>query len=125
MAKDNFRPNYTGLRHEIQKTILRNTFSELPVSHCKNDGAGKGSGTERNRGDAENGSNNNSETQSRSVSKLNFDSSKESDGFRPIKNLKKLNSYVEYKHFKMKGLFLLNKLLEKGDFLCKLDLMDA
>ena len=45
----------------------------------------------------------------------------ESDGFRPVINLKKLNSCVEYKDFKMDCLFLLNELPEKYNFLCKLD----
>ena len=36
---------------------------------------------------------------------------KKSDGFRAEINLKKLNSCVKYKYFKMKGIFLLNELL--------------
>ena len=36
--------------------------------------------------------------------------------------MKNLNSYFEYNHFKMKGLFLLNKLHEEGDYFCKLNL---
>ena len=49
-----------------------------------------------------------------------------SDGqFRPIINLKKLNEYVPYHHFKMEGLKDLKHLLQKGDWMCKLDLKDA
>ena len=48
---------------------------------------------------------------------------KKSDDFRPVINLKKLNSCVEYKHLKMDE--LLNELLEKDNFLCKLDLENA
>ena len=51
--------------------------------------------------------------------------SKELDGFRLLINLKKLNSCVECKYFKMDGLFFLDKLLEKDDFLCKLNLKYA
>ena len=74
MVKDKFRPSYTGLRHGIQNTIVRNTLPllELSASPYKNDGAGKGGGTEINRGDAEKWSNNTSGTWSRAVSKLNF-----------------------------------------------------
>ena len=72
LAKDNFRPNYTELHHGIQNIIVRNTFPELPVSHCKNDGVRKGVGTEINKGDAEKGSDNTNETQSRAIYKLNF-----------------------------------------------------
>ena len=46
-------------------------------------------------------------------------------GFSPVVNLEEQNSCVEYKHFKMEELFLLNKLLKKDHFLCKLDLKDA
>ena len=58
LAKDNFRPNYPGLRQGIQNTIVRNTFLEQPATPCKSDVAEKGDGTERNRRDAEKGSNN-------------------------------------------------------------------
>ena len=50
---------------------------------------------------------------------------KKSHGFSPVVNLEEQNSCVEYKHFKMEELFLLNKLLKKDHFLCKLDLKDA
>jgi hypothetical protein len=44
---------------------------------------------------------------------------------RPIFNLKKLNEWVEYVHFKMEGLHLVKGLLQEGDWLIKLDLKDA
>ena len=50
---------------------------------------------------------------------------KKSSGFRPVINLKNLNFYVEYNHFKMESLFLLNELLGERDYLCKLNLKDA
>ena len=75
LAKDNFRPNYTALRHRILNTIVGSTFLELPASPFKNDGAGKGGGTKKNRWDAEKGGNNTSETRSRAISKQNFHSS--------------------------------------------------
>ena len=50
---------------------------------------------------------------------------KKSEEFLPIISLKKLSSCVEYNHFKMEGLFLLNGFLEKDDYLCRLDLNDA
>ena len=34
--------------------------------------------------------------------------------------IKQLNLYVKNNHLKMEGLFLLKELLEKGDYLCKL-----
>ena len=39
-------------------------------------------------------------------------------------NRKTLNSHVEYNYFKMEDLLLLNELLQKRDYLCKLDLKD-
>ena len=41
---------------------------------------------------------------------------KKLDDFRPVINLKRLNSCVEHKHFKMEQ--LLKELLEKDNFLC-------
>ena len=44
---------------------------------------------------------------------------------RLILNLKSLNSYVEYKHFKMEDVCCIKDLLNKNEFMCKLDLKDA
>ena len=51
--------------------------------------------------------------------------SKKSTSFRHIINLKKLNSCVEYNYVKMVGIIILNDLLKKGYYLCKLELKDA
>ena len=44
---------------------------------------------------------------------------------RWVINLKKFNAFIPYEHFKMEGLHCLKFLLEKNDFLCKIDIMDA
>ena len=44
---------------------------------------------------------------------------------RPVINLKELNSYVTYQHFKMEGLYLLKHLVQTGDWMIKIDLKDA
>jgi hypothetical protein len=44
---------------------------------------------------------------------------------RPIFNLKNLNRYVETQKFKMEGLDSVRKLLQRNDFMMKLDLTDA
>ena len=57
---------------------------------------------------------------------------KKSSRFRPVidmnlyveDNQKTLNSHLEYNYFKMEDLLLLNELLQKRDYLCKLDLKD-
>ena len=51
--------------------------------------------------------------------------SKRDGGNRPVINLKHLNSFIPYQHFKMEGLNLLQNMLQKGDYMCKLDLKDA
>ena len=43
-------------------------------------------------------------------------------GQRPVINLKQLNPYIPYCHFKMEGLQNLEYMLQKGDYMCKLDL---
>ena len=50
---------------------------------------------------------------------------KKDTGYRPVINLKKLNRYIPYKHFKMEGLFLLKEIIQKNDYMCKIDLKDA
>ena len=45
--------------------------------------------------------------------------------FRPILNLKRLNSFVRYEHFKMEGLDSVKYLLKPNDWLVKIDLQDA
>ena len=50
---------------------------------------------------------------------------KKNGGFRPIINLRNLNRHIRYEHFKMEGLDVVRNLLQKGDWLAKLDLKDA
>ena len=45
--------------------------------------------------------------------------------FRPIINLKRLNQFVPYQHFKMEGLRDVKNMLSDGALMCKLDLKDA
>jgi len=44
---------------------------------------------------------------------------------RPVINLKELNGYLRYQHFKMEGAHLIKETLQKGDYMIKLDLKDA
>lgn len=46
-------------------------------------------------------------------------------GQRPVINLKDLNHFVEYQHFKMEGVTMLKDLLKPNDFMTKIDLKDA
>ena len=50
---------------------------------------------------------------------------KKDGGRHPVINLKNLNSFVDFQHFKMEGIHMLRDLLKKGDFMVKLDLKDA
>ena len=50
---------------------------------------------------------------------------KKDGGQRPVINLKSLNFFVPYEHFKMETLNSLQFLLKKGDRMAKLDLKDA
>jgi hypothetical protein len=50
---------------------------------------------------------------------------KKSGGFRPIVNLKPLNVFIRYEHFKMENLDSARFILREGDWLAKLDLKDA
>ena len=48
---------------------------------------------------------------------------KKGGGHRPVVNLKDLNQFVEYQHFKMEGVPMLKDLLMTNDFLSKIDLI--
>ncbi|CAG2233597.1 unnamed protein product [Mytilus edulis] len=50
---------------------------------------------------------------------------KKEGGQRPVINLKGLNVFLRYEHFKMEGIHLLKDLLLKNDWMVKIDLTDA
>lgn len=50
---------------------------------------------------------------------------KKDGGMRPIFNLKTLNPFVVYNHFKMEGFQVVKNLIQRRDWLCKVDLKDA
>ena len=50
---------------------------------------------------------------------------KKGGGLRPVINLKPLNYFIPYEHFKMESIVMLKDLLTKGDFMVKIDLKDA
>ena len=51
--------------------------------------------------------------------------SNENDWNRPVINLKDLDRFISYKHLKMEGLHYLKYVLQKRDYMCKIDLKDA
>ena len=50
---------------------------------------------------------------------------KKDGGLRPVFNLRNLNSFLEPPHFKMEGIHTLKELIQKGDYMGKIDLKDA
>lgn len=50
---------------------------------------------------------------------------KKSGGYRPIINLKGLNQFLTYRHFKLEGFQTVRHTVKRGDWMCKLDLRDA
>ena len=50
---------------------------------------------------------------------------KKGGGQRPAVNLRPLNQYIPYKHFKMEGIHMLRDLLRKGNYMVKIDLKDG
>ena len=51
--------------------------------------------------------------------------SKKTGDLRPVINLRLLNKFVQYHHFKMEGLSSLLDLLSGGEFLTTIDLKDV
>ena len=50
---------------------------------------------------------------------------KKGGGQRPVVNLRPLNQFIPYEHFKIEGIHMLRDLLRKGDFMVKIELKDA
>ena len=50
---------------------------------------------------------------------------KKGEGHQPVINLKPLNMFLPYEHFKMESINMLKDLLRKDDYLVKIDLKDA
>jgi hypothetical protein len=50
---------------------------------------------------------------------------KKDGGNRPVINLKQLNQFLVYEHFKMEGIHMLRDILKPDDYLVKIDLKDA
>lgn len=50
---------------------------------------------------------------------------KKTGGYRPILNLKNLNSHIRFEHFKMEGMDSVRHLIRPGDWMVKFDLKDA
>ena len=63
------------------------------------------------------------QSQSQFLSHL-FLRAKKIGGMRSILNLKKLNNFVKYQHFKMEGFNSVKNIVQKGDLLCSLHLKD-
>jgi len=50
---------------------------------------------------------------------------KKGGGHRPVVNLKPLNQFIPYEHFKMESILMLKDLITKGDYMIKIDLKNA
>lgn len=55
----------------------------------------------------------------------NFFTIQEATKRRPILDCQKINNFIQCQHFKMEGVPALRDIIEKNDFICKLDLKDA
>ena len=79
----------------------------------------------RNIGPPTKGSLNKGNSRFRPVCKQSVFSPKARRGFPPVINLKDLNIYLQYNHFKMERIHLLRDLMRPNDWLGKIDLRDA
>ena len=44
---------------------------------------------------------------------------------RPVLNLKLLNQFIYHRHFKMEGMHIVRDLLQRGDWMTRIDIKDA
>ena len=66
-----------------------------------------------------------SRTRKRSIVGHIFLRQKKSGKFRPIFNLRPLNQFVQYEHFKMEGVPMLTTMIQQNDWMVSMDLHDA
>ena len=102
-------------------TSIRDSIPKFSSTICKNDRGGRTCSLQTGGRDAVNENCKSSVAKRKQFLCSTFIVSKESEWFHLVINLRKLNSCVEYNHFKMKGLFLLNELLEKYDYISAKD----
>ena len=76
------------------------------------------------KGDVEERGNNESSTCPRAVSEQLIPCGKKDGVYHPVINLKMLNQFITFLHFKMEGLFQLNHIIQGQDWMCKLNLKD-
>ncbi|KAL1917683.1 uncharacterized protein VTP21DRAFT_3517 [Calcarisporiella thermophila] len=50
---------------------------------------------------------------------------REKTKIRPLLDLRRINRYVQYQHFKMEGLPTIRDMIQPGDYLIKVDLSNA
>ena len=103
--------------------------SAIPENNSGNDGVSRGPRGHKQRGGRVGRKTSNTicsttTTQHRFLSTL-FVVSKKGGGHRPIFNLKQLNHFVQYEHFKMEGMHMQRDLLKPNDYMAKIDLKDA
>ena len=76
------------------------------------------------KGDVEERGNNESSTCPRGVFEQLIPCGKKDEVYHPVINLKMLNQFITFLHFKMEGLFRLNHIIQGEDWMCKLNLKD-
>ena len=121
LAKSNHKPRNPELCRRLQDPLSRDTIPKFLSTSSINDGGGKNEIEQMLKKKAIAPVQNEPQQSASYI----FIVPKKSSGFRPVINLKNTNSFVEYNHFKMKSLLLLNELLEEGDYFCRLVLKDA
>ena len=76
------------------------------------------------KGDVEERGNNESSTCPRGVFEQLIPCGKKDGVYHPVINLKMLNQFITFLHFKMESLFQLNHIIQGEDWMCKLNLKD-
>ena len=111
-----------GHSKRIQNSISFKTFSVNNPFQTNSESRRRRTGETGGKRNVEEGSHQKSSTIKRGFVSNLFLVKKKDGGQRLVINLKQLNAYIPYCHFKMEALQNLKYMLQKGDYMCKLEL---
>ena len=123
LAKVDFKPGYSVTGKGLQNTIHQDAFLTKNFKFYQNEQETNCFRGFRIKGDAKERGNKEDSTCSRGVFEQLIPCGEKY--YRHVINLKMLNQFIPFLHFKMEGLFQLKQIIQEGDWMCKLNLKDA
>ena len=125
LAKVDFKLGYSVSGKGLHYTIHRDTFSTKNSKFYKNEQEANFSRGFEIKEDIQKRGNKENSTCSRGVFEQLIPCGGKNGSYCPVINLKLLNQFILFLHFKMEGLSQLKHLIQEEDWMCKLDQKDT